>query len=577
MPRVLSFKFLLNDVEVPSFACSFSQVKSESAIVSISTRIIDGFKMSGEGKLYVVYEDNTEVLIGKGKVSGFPVGLDGDELTVDFICRAENHDDVVDALYATQDSKIDKEVVALGGKRRGEGYLPYYVYTNPTTHAVSFQLLTGTGVYHTMSGEGAAPGNSLVFSITASMRDEPIKEMIIESVAEWQQVAAKVIDYGLAAVGSISTATPDDYVNSVDNIVMNGGGGYLFTGSNVKPAFNSVTTYPVAVRKSYADVRTSILHPILYENINVYNYKTPDINVLTTLTQTRKERCRLHFVMNHGTFGGRTVTEEYYLNEPENLSKVNAPYAVKGKSNARVELYRDSIHYNTGSGSVRTLYFPPSLIMRAYTSIIDASFCTTLRIDTTADQALKVSVGDILTLNDVRLPGGKAMGRVSLVSAVIDENATGVIEIECSTCSAKNNYTYAVPLVTSLSVKSGATIPTTNHLENLYQGNANYFLEGGVEHTEGKWEPYSDPLVPSQKPIVEQINTSNATGTPPQINVGTTPIPEVYDVRGRVTEFLPATTIAIQFRDVGEVEDFAEHVMELNPFTIRTLGGLTDG
>lgn len=584
---VRDIRFTIDGKHVLVFGASFSQIMHEAAVITVSLGVPEGgLIIAGNAQLYVIYEDDTQELIGQGRVSGFPVGISGDIISIDFICRnADNFDQNIDDAYASlpQIWQPDPEVISTGIERRAEGMIPFFVYTDPITHSVSFKDIRGSmhagGDMHVLKGETPnSTGESFVFSITPSMRDEPIKEMVVESVAEWQQVAARVIDFGTAAIGALSTATPAEYVASVDNMSIQGGSGYVFTGSTVRPRFNSTTSYPVAVRKSYIDKRTSILHPVIYENLTLNNYLAPDVNILSVITQDRKERARMIMTMDHGTFGGRRIVEEYQLEQPEERFKTRYSYPITGgaRGNARIDTYPDSVHYNDMSGS-RQLWIPRSLINRAYTKIVDASFCVSLRIETTAGVALSMKVGELCRVEDVRLPAGYAEGRVSLVSAVIEENATGVIEIECSTCSASASSPLPNTITPSVLSPAQARPTTTQQESELVSRNPFFFLEGDTEHTDGRWDPYPDAEergLTSQYEIVAEINATNAMGIPPVINPGTTPTPEVYDIRGRVLEFIPATSLAIKLRDVGQVDDMPEHVVEMNTIAVSVKKGL---
>lgn len=586
---ITDFIFKLDGQPVQSFSCSYSQVKGEAAVVSISTLVPgEGFVMRGEGELIFVHDNGAQETVGKGKVSGFPVGMAGDEISVDLICRAEDHDARVDLAYASLLPiwQPEKELVSDGTKRRAEGWVPFFVHTHPVSHAVSMVHINGNTAnpVHVLKGEGAGVGQSFVFSISPSITDEPIKELIVESVAEWTQVAARVIDYGEEAIGTLSTATPEEYEASVDNISLNSGGNYVFVGSAVKPRFNSSTSYPVAVRKAYVDARTSIAHPVIYENLTVSNYLSPDVDILTSITQTRKERARVKFVMDHGSFGGVVQTEEYQLSDPEERFKGSYSYPVAGggRGFARIDTYPDSIHYKDLQGTTgdREAWIPQGILNRSFTQIVDASYCVTLRVETTADKAASMKIGDLCRIEDVRLPGGSATGRVSLVSVVLDETATGVIEIQCSTCSS-SSYSIIPPADEDLIVMDAAqSAPVqTIQLQHLYASNANFFLEGDAEHTNGRWEPYDEDAedlgLTSQHEIVAEINATNATGIPPVINPATQAVPEIYDIRSRLNEFLPPTSLSITLRDVGEVEDLAEHIVEINDIEILVKGGVS--
>lgn len=586
------FRFTLNGVNLECYGAAFSQVRGEAAVVTVSTRIPDGaLTLNGSGVLTVIFADGTEREIARGTVSGFPVGLSGEEIQVDMYCRNdETIDDQIDAAYDALPEKWqpEPELVPEGAKRRAEGWVPFFVDIDPITHGVSLYHINGKGGYHIFRGDGAAAGSSFIWNIQPSMRADPIRELTAESIAEWQEVGARVIDYGTAAIGQLNTATPDEYKAAVDNVSLFGGGQYLFVGSTLKPSFISATTYPVAVRRAYVDSRTSILHPVIYEGLNVSRFQAPDIDVLTTITQTRRERARVVFTMDHGGFVGRKVSEEYALDGAEERFKSSTSYPIGGegrrRGRGRVDTYPDSIHYNDfiDGGDWRKVWIPQGILNRSYTQIVDASYCITIRAETTAHHILEMAVGDRCRIEDARLPGGWAEGRVSLVSVVIDESsATGAFEMECSTCAATSN-TLEPPVTGGLSVvDTDAAVPTlTQQGQALQGGNPFYFLDAEGEHTNGRWDPYDEEAeaygLTSQREIVEKINALNVGGVPPIIDPTRTDIPEVYDIRGRAREFLPATTLSLKLRDVGEDESVGkdEHIIPITPIAIAVRKGV---
>lgn len=447
----------VEDLEVTEI--SFSHLVGQAASFDATLRLPQAGLLSGPRWAIVSVEIilwNGQIFIlelARGTPSAIPIGLLGELVTVEFLCRKSNFSQAVDTAYAQYNS-IVPESLEPEGPRRTKDYIVAEPYISPTTLQVTMDPIAGSGSpTATIFGEGAPAGESQIFGLQIDMLDTPVSRVDVKAEARFDEVK-----YGLknllATTFGLRTYTPDALIQSLRGVRLDGAYELLYsdatktidnTSSDVE---NPLKIFTSEERK---DPLTCVIRGADFVEYDLYEIQNPELVTLISATQPRREFFNVTVEPDIQDVPDEDeIEDEVQILEPEKLSQsqFSVTYSRQREGGASITtinskevrasafLYEDfevpSSGRRTRQSAEKTIQ---ALIRRGVRKAVQRAHAVELTIDLPAVVALQFSLTSRARVVDARLPGGQAVGKVVGISATFGEKDRAELTISCPVSS----------------------------------------------------------------------------------------------------------------------------------------------
>lgn len=532
--RHADFDDLTPDGEFEVFGVRYSQATGQAGLLEAEIVLPVGGLLSGP-RFASLYID--DVRVATGRIAGFPAGLAGDLITVSLECWSSDYSQRVDALYSAI-SVSEHLVSADAGPRRAEPYVPADVYHPPTSPQPELVPIGGTGdPVAIFAGEGGAPVGVEafdIFSASFSITGNPIKTLTLNLVADWNQVAAAIIDYG-SIVGDVDTFTADEYVAAIKSIAT-GGAGYTLIEAKERPVLGGTPVVAtVTTRRPHTDPVTGLHVGRRVVEIYGTKYQAPEIKIATVIEQMRSETVKLTFsALISEAFNGREEAEEISIADAQRtiagIFDAHRPFIMPGEEgNFFFQTPVTSDTFALSSSEMQSIL--NSVCGYAAKRMRTAAHCATVEIRTTGAAARSLTLRDRVAIVDARLPGGAVTGQVAALQWSIGADDLGTVSVRVPVGESAD---FADPVIYVGHIDG--EIAQNAKTINLSSRNPAYFVRSKI--VTGK--------LSDQGARIDEINTQNNS----EKDTGDLVKRESETIR-RVADYLPKTSITINFRETG--------------------------
>ena len=118
----------------PVFEASFTHREEETTVVMVDYELgsLGRFEAGLPFGILCGVTGQAMQILARGEVIGYPVGLAGDTVTVQVICRRPEHVEQVDAAWAEVSSFVPTALENTNAARRAESYIPKMIYHIPS-------------------------------------------------------------------------------------------------------------------------------------------------------------------------------------------------------------------------------------------------------------------------------------------------------------------------------------------------------------------------------------------------------------------------------------------------------------
>lgn len=423
----------------PVFNAAFTHREEEAAVITVDYPLsnIGSFEAGLPYGILCGVTDQTMEILARGEVIGFPVGLAGDTVTVQVICRRPDHIEQVDAIWAEMSDFVPNALENTSAPRRAESYVAKIIYHDPVTLNPRLMPVEGEGEPIEIYGEGATAGTCQVLQIRSDVTEAPAASVTLAADAVFDEATTASIDMGAdhaantatpkafrEAMRALSIQTPEFFLLD-KSVTRTGGGGHPFTS-----------------KKATIDPITCLINPKVISTAEVAQYQLP-LTTAVTVTQRRREAAEVEVTPLIWALGGASHLHfDVPVYDPEELGAYESVYPyqtgqikliagneVPTLSSARFKNVSRTLFAGTeGPKNIEVIH---ALIGQAVKEAVIRAHCVRLMIDLAGEAMTGLRVGHRVKIYDMRLPGGRATGKVVAIAMDWGSSATGYIELAC--------------------------------------------------------------------------------------------------------------------------------------------------
>jgi hypothetical protein len=422
------------------FSGSLTQVRNETATIELEIKAPDGGFFTSDRWLILSAEVNGIAReLARGEIIAFPLSLAGATVSVEAVCRRADVSALVDALYAARDSEVPTELEDPANTRRGERYFSDFVYHNPITLAPSFDPIAGASApVMTLYGEGASDLAD-IFDIGISLVNDPANRVTVRATtsleqSEWNKINAAVrfIDIPLQ---ERTTLTPNALVSAASKLTL--GGGFEHLGSDVKTTV--IGSEKIWTKTKVTDPFTCIIKRGESATQPIHRIDSIDVTCIVNALQPRTEELSVSVAALIGSIGSASadVDEDYVsVFDGQKLARYTKtftyiPRNINASKSVRRTSVGSSVFFSNGDLRDTTHDIVRAIVRRAAREAIIRAHCVELTVTVRADIAAALTLKDRVTIIDLRLPGGRATGRVVGIDLNFGTQTDGVIILSC--------------------------------------------------------------------------------------------------------------------------------------------------
>lgn len=460
------------------FSAKFTQARQEAGIIEIECLYpAGGFLTSNRWGILSVEIDGVPVEVARGEIVGFPLALAGQTVRVQMICRRPSHVEEVDDLFASRNAEVPVELEDIDIARRTEAYLLDEIYHDPRTLIASLEPIAGNAPpVLTLCGEGAAPGQSQIFALSAEITDAPSTKCVVECQVDFEQLIYgkfnAAAELSALPASERTTFTPNALADAAKNIALDGGYELLSSSIETSPLL------PLTVYTSARTVDPATCVVTKAARVNMMEHQIVDLHldVLAQAVQPRRERFRVSVAPLLLPFGGEADAEEIvYLTDAEKRAETVQVLSYEPRPGSLVQFFKRGVGASifTSGGAYRETVqdIVDALVRRAARTAIERAHCVQLTIDTTAEVAISLTLKDRVRVTDARLPAGVATGKIVGLEVEFGQSDRGRIVLACPVSDSIDVHEAEIQY-SSMSVLPGFSIDTTSNLEAVRNGSA---------------------------------------------------------------------------------------------------------
>jgi hypothetical protein len=420
------------------FSASFTQARQEAGIIEIECLYpACGFLTSSRWGILSVEKDGVAVEVARGEIVGFPLALTGQTVRVQLICRRPGHVELVDEIFASRDSEVPAELEDVDTPRRTEAYLLDEVYHDPVSLMPSLEPIAGSAPpVLTLYGEGAAPGQSEIFGLSAEITDAPSATCTVECQVDFEQLVYGKInaaaEISALPAGERTTFTPNALIDAAKNISLDGGYELLSASLETTP----LVPLEIFTSARTVDPATCVVTRAKRVSMQEYRIDGVDLEVMVQAVQPRRERFRVSVAPLLLPFGGEADAEEIvYLTDAERRAETVKVMSYSPRPGSLVQFSKRGVGASifTSGGAYRASIhdITDALVRRAARTAIERAHCVQLTIDTSAETAISLTLKDRIRIIDARLPAGIATGKITGIELTFGQTDSARIVIAC--------------------------------------------------------------------------------------------------------------------------------------------------
>lgn len=423
----------------PVFEASFTHREEEAAVVTVDYPLgnLGSFEAGLPYGILCGVTGQTMQILARGEVIGYPVGLAGDTVTVQVICRRPEHIEQVDEVWAEVSSFVPAALENTSAPRRAESYVPKIIYHDPVSLDPRLMPVEGEGDPVVIYGEGAAMGTSHVLSIRSDVAEAPAASITLAADAVFDERKTDQIDMGVDY--GANTATPKAFRQAMMSLSIQSPEFFLLRRTPVVAGF---TGYPYTRKKATIDPITCLIRPKEVASASVITYDLP-LTTAVTVTQRRREAPEIEVTPLIWSLGGAShLHYDVPIYDPEDMGAHEVAYSyqtgqvknIAGNEVATVGVARFKNVTRTlfaGSEGPKNLEVLHALTGQAVKEAVIRAHCVRLMIDLTAEAMTGLRVGGRVRIFDMRLPGGRATGKIIALAQDWGSSSTGYIEVAC--------------------------------------------------------------------------------------------------------------------------------------------------
>lgn len=565
----------------PVMSATFSHREEEAAIITVAYELQQTTFGSGSryGILCGVDSEGAFRVLARGEVVGYPVGLAGATVSVEIMCRRPDHVSRVDQLWLEWSTFVPPELDNSTDPRRAEMFVPKVVYHDPVILEPRLVPMEGEGAPIELYGEGASWGDSKILSIRGSVTEAPAESVTVGADAVFDERLTKPVDFG-PEIGTVQTATPKEFKAGIRKMSA-GGGDFFILSKEARLVGTSAHVY--TSHKATIDPITCLVRPKKTAVAPVQTFEI-DLRAAVTVVQRRREVAELKVIPQIWKMGGASdVAFDVSVYDAENLAYSEQQYQyqtgqylkiagqefpVMGSVNFRN--VRRSIFVRNDAIYSENLHVLKALVGQGVREAVQRAHCVQLSLSVTADAMEGIRVGGRVRVHDVRLPGGRATGKVVGIAMSWTSSATATLELSCpiseGTSAPGPDVTEDVGAGGGLIRVHGAFAvgpeydpPVSGGLISL-ESNDSFPFFGEVTKA---MQYESENGEESQDEQIAEISAAN--DVVPQFGEGRTAANDVEDIE----DLIDGTTISVSFRPAIHDDDLESMTTRYSAGTFR--------
>lgn len=468
----------LEDLTV--FGVRVSHARRECAIISLDCLYPEGGLLgSARWGILSIERGGVPHEIARGQISGFPLALAGQTVSVDLMCRRSDHIEKVDALFAARNSEVPVELMDMSVARRTEAFILDEVYHDRRTLNPSLEPIAGGAAPAlTLYGEGSDPDQSRILSMSIQITDTPASRITVRTEAHFEEQAWGQFDAASPHFASIDPArqltyTPEALRNSMSAVQLDGGFERLASGIETVQLAGSMTVF--TTQRGVDPRSCNVIHS---KKVQFPEHRIDSMSLECAVSALQPRREILEITVESGIVGYSgemsALDETIYVADMEARARTARVMSYQTGRGRPVQFVRrgvaPSVFSSGGDFRESCTDIAEAIARYGARQLIERAHCIQIVVSVPAEDILDIDLRDRVRIVDVRLPGGQAVGKVAGWDIEIGETAVGQLVLACPISSGSGD-TASVD-VSDIRVVGDISIDSTPTLDAVKTGDA---------------------------------------------------------------------------------------------------------